>query len=162
MRQNNSEGPQCENKSSINPSIYDNLREPNTKFAQDRLTDIRIVKSAGRASARHSSGPIGFAWKQLRRSRQLGPFRLRSGSCTRQLGETTEPARRRVCIEHVKSHLDVTEGGACAALGQHRSTQRKVPRGREDAERLIAEVLEAGPAIWPQDCGLAAPGRLVG
>ena len=30
----------------------------------------------------------------------------------------------------------------CAALGQHRSTQRKVPRGREDAERLSADVVE--------------------
>ena len=28
------------------------------------------------------------------------------------------------------------------ALGQHRSTQRKVPRGREDAERLTADVIE--------------------
>jgi transposase InsO family protein len=31
---------------------------------------------------------------------------------------------------------------ACAALGQHRSTQRKAPRGREDAERLTADVTE--------------------
>ena len=28
------------------------------------------------------------------------------------------------------------------ALGQHRSTQRKAPRGREDAERLTADVIE--------------------
>jgi putative transposase len=27
-------------------------------------------------------------------------------------------------------------------LGQHRSTQRKVPRGREDEERLIADIIE--------------------
>jgi putative transposase len=38
--------------------------------------------------------------------------------------------------------LHVTERRACAALGQHRSTQRKVPRGREDAERLTADVIE--------------------
>jgi putative transposase len=38
--------------------------------------------------------------------------------------------------------LDVSERRACAALGQHRSTQRKVPRGREDAERLTADVIE--------------------
>jgi putative transposase len=31
---------------------------------------------------------------------------------------------------------------ACAALGQHRSTQRKVPRGREDEERLTADIIE--------------------
>jgi C4-dicarboxylate-specific signal transduction histidine kinase len=42
------------------------------------------------------------------------------------------PARRRVCIEQVRAQLHVSERRACAALGQHRSTQRKVPRGRED------------------------------
>jgi putative transposase len=38
--------------------------------------------------------------------------------------------------------LDVSERRACAALGQHRSTQRKVPRGRQDAEQLTADVIE--------------------
>jgi putative transposase len=36
----------------------------------------------------------------------------------------------------------VSERRACTALGQHRSTQRKVPRGREDTERLTADVIE--------------------
>ena len=30
----------------------------------------------------------------------------------------------------------------CGALGQHRSTQRKVPRGRDDEERLTADIVE--------------------
>jgi hypothetical protein len=30
--------------------------------------------------------------------------------------------------------MHVSERRACAALGQHRSTQRKVPRGRDDAD----------------------------
>ena len=38
--------------------------------------------------------------------------------------------------------MHVSERRACVALGQHRSTQRKVPRGREDAERLTADVTE--------------------
>jgi putative transposase len=38
--------------------------------------------------------------------------------------------------------LQVSERRACAALGQHRSTQRKVSRGREDTERLSADVVE--------------------
>jgi hypothetical protein len=38
--------------------------------------------------------------------------------------------------------LPVSERRACAALGQHCSTQRKVPRGREDAERLTADVIK--------------------
>ena len=38
--------------------------------------------------------------------------------------------------------MHVSERRACAALGQHRSTQRKVPRGREDEERLTADTIE--------------------
>jgi len=37
--------------------------------------------------------------------------------------------------------MHVSERRACAALGQHRSTQRKVPRGREDEERLTADTI---------------------
>jgi putative transposase len=42
----------------------------------------------------------------------------------------------------VQAQLHVSERHACAALGQHRSTQRKVPRGREDEERLTADIIE--------------------
>jgi len=38
--------------------------------------------------------------------------------------------------------LRVSERRACRALGQHRSTQRKIPRGREDEERLTADIIE--------------------
>ena len=37
--------------------------------------------------------------------------------------------------------LGLSERRACAALGQHRSTQRKVPRGRDDEERLTADIV---------------------
>ena len=38
--------------------------------------------------------------------------------------------------------LSISERRACAALGQHRSTQRKIPRGREDEARLTADIIE--------------------
>jgi putative transposase len=38
--------------------------------------------------------------------------------------------------------LHVSERRACATLRQHRSTQRKVPKGRADEERLTADVVE--------------------
>src|SRR3712207_9013279 len=38
--------------------------------------------------------------------------------------------------------LNVSERRACRALGQHRSTQRKVPRGKEDEEQLTADLIE--------------------
>ena len=52
------------------------------------------------------------------------------------------PARRRACVEHIKNVLKVSERRACRTLGQHRSTQRKVPRGRDDEERLTADIIE--------------------
>jgi putative transposase len=38
--------------------------------------------------------------------------------------------------------LPVSERRACATLRQHRSTQRKVPRGRDEEERLTADIVE--------------------
>jgi hypothetical protein len=57
-------------------------------------------------------------------------------------GKLLSPARRRACIEQVRAQLHVSERPACAARGQHRSTQRKIPRGREDEERLTADIIE--------------------
>jgi len=57
-------------------------------------------------------------------------------------GKLLSPARRRACIEQVRAQLHVSERRACAALGQHRSTQRKVPRGRDDEQRLTADIIE--------------------
>ena len=41
----------------------------------------------------------------------------------------------------MKLKLSISERRACRALGQHRSTQRKVPRGRDDQERLTADIV---------------------
>ncbi|WP_238193910.1 IS3 family transposase, partial [Methylobacterium frigidaeris] len=57
-------------------------------------------------------------------------------------GKLLSPARRRACIEHVQTVLTVSERRACRALGQHRSTQRKVPRGRDDEAALTADLIE--------------------
>jgi transposase InsO family protein len=71
------------------------------------------------------------------------------GSDTRQAdiaggipGKLLSPARRRACIEHVRGALSISERRACAALGQHRSTQRKIPHGRDDEARLTADIVE--------------------
>lgn len=52
------------------------------------------------------------------------------------------PARRRACIDHVRSQLSVSERRTCRVLGQHRSTQRHVPQGRADEDRLVADMIE--------------------
>jgi putative transposase len=41
----------------------------------------------------------------------------------------------------VRQELGVSERRACLVLGQHRSTQRKVPRGRSDEEQLTEDII---------------------
>ena len=53
-----------------------------------------------------------------------------------RLGKLLSPARRRRCIDHVMTKFDVSERLACRVLGQHRSTQRKAPKGRADDAAL--------------------------
>ncbi|MCH2163113.1 MAG: IS3 family transposase [Marinovum sp.] len=57
-------------------------------------------------------------------------------------GKLLSPSRRRKCVDHVRRKLGVSERRACRTLGQHRSTQRKVPRGRADEARLTEDIIE--------------------
>ena len=52
------------------------------------------------------------------------------------------PVRRRACINHVRSLFKVLERQACRVLGQHRCTQRHIPKGRADEDRLVADMIE--------------------
>ena len=52
------------------------------------------------------------------------------------------PVRRRKCIDLVRDKLGVSERHACRVLGQHRSTQRRVPKGRADEDLLVADMIE--------------------
>ena len=45
-----------------------------------------------------------------------------------------------------RAKLGISERRACAVAGQHRSTQRKRPRGRDDEEALTAAIIRLGPA----------------
>ena len=45
-------------------------------------------------------------------------------------------------MDHVIKELGVSERRACGVLGQHRSTQRKVPTTPEDEAALIADIIE--------------------
>ncbi|MDE1132577.1 MAG: IS3 family transposase [Ascidiaceihabitans sp.] len=57
-------------------------------------------------------------------------------------GKLLSPSRRRACIDHVRSEFKVSERRVCRVLGQHRSTQRRLPRGRADEERLVEDMIE--------------------
>lgn len=45
-------------------------------------------------------------------------------------------------IDHVRSQLHISERHVCRVLQQHRSTQRPLPVGRADEERLVADMIE--------------------
>ena len=92
----------------------------------DQVKRLKDLGDGERAAAQGDLGPDAG---------QADP----AGGCP---GKLLSPARRRACIEHVRRELHVSERRACAALGQHRSTQRKVPRGRDDEERLTADIIE--------------------
>lgn len=42
----------------------------------------------------------------------------------------------------MRSKLGVSERRACRVLGQHRPTQRHAPKGRNDEDRLVADMIE--------------------
>src|SRR4051794_32541720 len=71
-----------------------------------------------------------------------GPHARQADPAGGRPGKLLSPARRRACVEHIMHVLTVSERRACRALGQHRSTQRKTPRGQEDEERLTADLIE--------------------
>ncbi|WP_394196059.1 IS3 family transposase [Litoreibacter albidus] len=57
-------------------------------------------------------------------------------------GKLLSPSRRRACIDHVHRRFKVSERRVCRVLGQHRSTQRRLPNGRADEERLVEDMIE--------------------
>ena len=42
----------------------------------------------------------------------------------------------------MRSQFKVSERQACRVLGQHRSTQRHIPKGRADEDRLVDDMIE--------------------
>ena len=57
-------------------------------------------------------------------------------------GKLLSPSRRRACVDHVTTEFGISERRACRALGQHRSTQRKIPRTPDDEAALTADIIE--------------------
>ena len=57
-------------------------------------------------------------------------------------GETYRPLAPPQALDHVRDRLGISERRACRVLEQHRSTQRRIPRGRDDEDRLVADMIE--------------------
>src|SRR5262245_28075475 len=109
----------------------------------ERSDLLSLAPGVRRAEDRASKAPEGPRTREQPAAQ--GGLRFDAGqahSAGGRAGKLLSPARRRACIEQVRAQLHVSERRACAALGQHRSTQRKVPRGRDDEERLTADIIE--------------------
>src|ERR1051326_6786432 len=117
--------------------------KPEEIVAKLRQVDVLTSQGQGVAEAIRSIGVSEVTYYRWRQ--EFGG--LKSDQVKRLKDLETEntrlrPARRRACIEHVRRQLSISERRACAALGQHRSTQRKIPQGREDEARLTADIIE--------------------
>src|SRR6202158_4851715 len=103
---------------------------------------LSVAAGVRRVEERPGEAPEGSGDRECASAQgDLGPDAGQvdpSGGCP---GKLLSPARRRAVIDHVRWVLHVSERRTCAALGQHRSTQRKVPRGPEDEERLTADMI---------------------
>lgn len=78
---------------------------------------------------------------------QTDPERGCTGNRRSALAKLLSPSRSRLCIDHMRQTLSLSERRICRTLGQHRSTQRKVPRGLPDEERLTEDVIELTKAF---------------
>src|SRR6266851_4199385 len=96
----------------------------------------RIEERSGKASEGSGGGDHPSS------SRGLRPDPGQGDPAGGGTGKLLSPARRRACIEHIRGTLSISERRACAALGQHRSTQRKIPRGRDDEAGLTDDIVE--------------------
>src|SRR5215213_737768 len=109
----------------------------------DRGDLLPLAAGVWRAQGRAGQTPEGARDRERPAAPGGGRADLGQADLERgRLGKLLSPARRRACIEHVRDKLQVSERRACTALGQHRSTQRKLPRGRDDEERLTADIIE--------------------
>ena len=73
--------------------------------------------------------------------RRIGPDAGQGHLAGGRTGKLLSPARRRLCVEHIREQLGVSERRACRALGQHRSTQRKPLQGRHDEAQLTEDII---------------------
>src|SRR5215207_3836917 len=109
----------------------------------DRGDVLSLAAGVRRAQVRSGQAHEGAG------DREPAPAQSHRGSHARQAdpaggrpGKLLSPARRRACVEHIVHTMRISERRACRALGQHRSTQRKTPRGHDDEERLTADLIE--------------------
>src|SRR5262249_6335533 len=130
------EGSRGDNHHGYDAATIHNVSPANPNLSASLRSSVRPLY----AKSRH--------WETIAYFAAVAAFSINaatSRACERKIawlpGSSMTCDWARFCIEQVRAQLHVSERRACAALGQHRSTQRKVPRGREDEERLTADII---------------------
>jgi transposase-like protein len=139
--------------------------KPEEIVAKLRQADVLVAQGGKIPDVVRTIGVIQvtyYRWRRVRRAstrsgeadegvgaRERPASQVRLGSDARQddsgggrQGKLLSPSRRRLCIDHVRTAMQVSERRACTVLGQHRSTQMKPPKGREDEEWLTADIVK--------------------
>jgi putative transposase len=135
--------------------IVTKLRQVEVHVGQGmaRVDAIREVRITEQTYYRRRKQYGGMGTDQLRELKRLQKENERLRKAVSDLtlnklilaggkGKLLSPARRRACIDHIRTRFHLSERRACRVLGQHRSTQGKVPHGRADEERLVADMIE--------------------
>ena len=83
----------------------------------------------------------------------LGPDAGQADPERRRPEKLLSPSRRLQYIDDVRGRVGILKRRSCRALGQHRATQRRVPCGRDDEGRLVADMIELArqqAGCWPR------------
>ena len=148
-------GPSCQRKRYKSEEIVAKLRQVDVHLSQgSSVADaIRQIGVSEVTYYRWRQEFGGLKISQVKRLKELEAenARLRRAGIRPDAGQgdpaggrtgkLLSPARRRLCVEHIRDKLGVSERRACQALGQRRSTQRKPPRGRGDEARLTEDII---------------------
>ena len=106
---------------------------------------VHVVGPPVRRSGGERDGPLTRSRATARTLRPGRPRRLQhQHRAGREVGtgKLLSPSRRRQCIDHARGRLGISERRACQVLGQHRSTQRRIPHGPDDEDCLVADMIE--------------------
>ena len=135
-------------------------------FVSDRVRRLaRSVEASASRSKAIIAGGASTAVSKLDQAKRLKVSRSRelerlkravSELSTPQIdpegssrGKILSPSRKRACVEHVRSQLDVSERRACSVVGQPRATHRRHLKTPDDEAALTAAIGAAGNPVRP-------------
>jgi len=130
------------------PAFGSKLKSGHSRPRSTPIHAFLVDAGTGSASRKLTGSTAG---RLLSRHRPRGKRKKQGSSYAVQLGQVDEAGegktgedrhRRRRCFDLVGDKMRVSERRACRVLGRHRSTQRRVPCGRPDEGRLVADMIE--------------------